>query len=1321
LIGQGKPGNQNHMLAFVEKDFTELVDMNQDMRMADALRMPGIFQEFNDPDVVLVGFPEYIGTDEHSPVAAMAAHGDQSFVDQVQPFLESLGARFNYGHPDFYRTEFVKMQGGLSKDFTSEDMMGGQNAVLRGGKIVYVKGYEMIKLREAGFNTTFGMFEKFSSGSSQAFQSFYMRDINKAPHLGGAFDRSLLVLSHFFGGPGFYWKEPLVKRANFAYILLLIFMGMSGFSAFPLEISLGIVGIFLFSQAITFTGLMKSVFRLGFLKGIGYWFKMTVQSAPFYQAHVLTHTSGTEKGMTGLSNWVNTGRGPGLEHVPLFSPKTEDSTVYNFEPSHLTWSLTSAALAALGIAIWWNPSLLLSFFFLAFPLSGYLTPVLMNPGSTPMDATVSTWARLYKQDFKGWRETLRQGGTKDAKGNLTKLNKMRLFVHGALMLGVIMPLAFLVTYPLSQKNTRFHALERIGSGLIGLAVAGFGLSLLVPAVGAALPLIFAGALTVPVIASLGIALVLSLPFIIYGLSVLSSGTKKRPETSRINDIYDKLADGRLLDDGEMKAMEDLGWDADNVALFREIGQLSQGHAERLREIRSNGSRPEDITLFEQEVFDRLTGEAKAAWQKKAPGEEGKGLLRELDVLLKYRAQRVIERLLDRETGRWLQENIETVRRIRADGNRQEDINALPWDDTVLSASLRRALEDASGNNAAKAKKAFFDRANQLNKGGANDRVNGRLNVEAERWLTKNIETMRRIRAAGSKQEDIDALPWDDTVLSAWLRQALEDANDGAAAKAKKAFFDRASLLNKGEANDRVGADLNDEVRKWLRKNVETVRRIRAAGSKQEDIDALPWDDTVLSAALRKALEDAGDNNAGKAKKVFFDRASQLNKEAVPAEAANAGFNAAVRGWLRESPRSAEDINRAQWDELPLNARLRHALEDSNDNDTAKATKAFRGKALEALLAQYLEPSFVIERLIRTFDAKLLADRSISSADDLWKKLPPLRRLKAGRDGKEKLWEDFREAQRASFLRLLVTDTAFMEEIDALPDNDAKKGRLWPALPVELQTILLEISGQDSNEAGNEAYRIMLSMRAIYGGKRVPRQSPPPAVPPSRSPVVPPHDDPGTGGVLNEGGDNTPRSPSPAPAPAPLPAPFRSDLRPAAGEERPATLVQDRHPGPAVPDAVREAPAAPAQEPAAAPLNALEDRTQAPGMEGIPVSATTLRYSARTLQSRKTLLDLWGIPVTIGAITRNFKNLVLINALTSASTGRISESAVDLVLSPRAQELRQTAPALYGSGYVRIGLDIDLAELAALRERGIDAFGITYADEKPEDAFRIMPN
>lgn len=507
ILGQGKPENINHMISFSRQRYIQVIDINQDMYIEDTFFIPNALQEFKrDDDIVLVGFPEDIFTEKYNYAAENNAHADRTFVTVVHRALDMMGKnRYHYGHPDIFRTDFVKTMGGVSKGHVvNEDIFAAYNLISKGKKCKNIEYIKAAKAREVSFSTVFGLFNKFSQGAAEQMQTRSLRDFRHGDVYGNFIDRDLRILTHFHASIGNYIKEPLVKYANLFYSIFLIYGGVSAFSAFPLEISLTFFGIIL-SQSLSFIGFIRILSDYGIDSNYGIvkantyriifavvlmslndllhdnkiyaisilliefiiivispaimrWVLLVIRSTPFFQAHILTHENGVNMAMKGKADYVATGRGHGLEHLFLFMPNKigEMKPLYNFESTHLTPSLIGLCICCIGIMIYLNISLIFSFFTVLFFISGYFVPLFNNPGSTPLDIETKIFWKNYKIEIINYFYVLINGSMFNGE---ISVNRFKVLIHGFIFLStqfviglILSPIGFVRQILLSKKS-----------------------------------------------------------------------------------------------------------------------------------------------------------------------------------------------------------------------------------------------------------------------------------------------------------------------------------------------------------------------------------------------------------------------------------------------------------------------------------------------------------------------------------------------------------------------------------------------------------------------------------------------------------------------------------------------------------------------------------------------------------------------------------------------------------------------------------------------------------------------------------------------------
>ena len=163
-------------------------------------------------------------TDRSGSVASFAALSEQVFGTIIQRFLaKPLHVRFHYGHPDVWDLGWVRGQGGVSKAsrqlHLSEDIFGGMNLMIRGGRVKYV-GFMMVgKAREVSFDGTNQFNFKISSGNGMQLIS---RDFHRlAKRLD--FFRSL---SFFQSSAGIFFAEFLLFASLAAFVVCKLMIAM---------------------------------------------------------------------------------------------------------------------------------------------------------------------------------------------------------------------------------------------------------------------------------------------------------------------------------------------------------------------------------------------------------------------------------------------------------------------------------------------------------------------------------------------------------------------------------------------------------------------------------------------------------------------------------------------------------------------------------------------------------------------------------------------------------------------------------------------------------------------------------------------------------------------------------------------------------------------------------------------------------------------------------------------------------------------------------------------------------------------------------------
>ena len=209
---RGKPENQNHAIIFTRGEYLQTLDMNQDGYFEEALKMRNLLQEFDVDRVRIVGFPEHQFTAVLSTTAEFAALTEFAFATMIQRTLGSpFDVRMHYGHPDVFDRVFHVARGGVAKAnmglCISEDIFGGFNSVIKGGRNIFREYIKVGKGKDLGFENTYEFESKISMGNGEQALS---RDFWR---LCAEMDLPRL-LSFFHSANGFYWSNLLVVWAT---------------------------------------------------------------------------------------------------------------------------------------------------------------------------------------------------------------------------------------------------------------------------------------------------------------------------------------------------------------------------------------------------------------------------------------------------------------------------------------------------------------------------------------------------------------------------------------------------------------------------------------------------------------------------------------------------------------------------------------------------------------------------------------------------------------------------------------------------------------------------------------------------------------------------------------------------------------------------------------------------------------------------------------------------------------------------------------------------------------------------------------------------
>lgn len=337
-IGEGKPENQNNVTPFVRGRVIQMLDMNQDMYIEEAFKMPNALlllctskchqgrdlpESASGKPVVLVGFREHIFTHTLSSPAYFMSEQEYLFGTLMQRIMASpLQIRMHYGHPDIADKVFLFTRGGQAKASSvinvSEDIFCGFSVMLRGGESIHSEFLTVGKGRDVGFLQIGGFESKISGGTAISMTS---RDHFR---LCDGFDFPRL-LSFYHTGGGFYVSNVLIIVSLTLTVYYLSVMALTGadFAILASEF-VYLVGDISAIQWIVQLGLLSIIplFALhaledGFLSAIVRTLNIFLMLGPlFFMSEIATKAYFFDNALTfGKAGYIATGRDFVIRHT----------------------------------------------------------------------------------------------------------------------------------------------------------------------------------------------------------------------------------------------------------------------------------------------------------------------------------------------------------------------------------------------------------------------------------------------------------------------------------------------------------------------------------------------------------------------------------------------------------------------------------------------------------------------------------------------------------------------------------------------------------------------------------------------------------------------------------------------------------------------------------------------------------------------------------------------------------------------------------------------------------------------------------------------
>lgn len=338
FLGEGKPENQNLALPFAFGEKVQVIDMNQEGYLEEALKMRSLLREFDlappgQPPRTIVGFTEHIFTEVRSrstrpalPPArlltrlpstspapcARSRFQASGFVTAVYMALQEkyfcafhqrvadvpLDVRMHYGHPDVLDKLHFLSRGGISRPSKqinlNEDIFAAYSTMLRGGSVIFREYLSVGKGRMTNLSEIFYFEVKLAQGAAEQCLSRDVYRLTRALRL-------TRLMSFYYSGLGFYIHQVLVMRTAMliGYLLALLTLLKLDKAVMPAESNIGFMATMplIVTVATVVPAATMILAQRGVRSALSYVFMIATTLAPVYyifitqaRAHFFAHT-----------------------------------------------------------------------------------------------------------------------------------------------------------------------------------------------------------------------------------------------------------------------------------------------------------------------------------------------------------------------------------------------------------------------------------------------------------------------------------------------------------------------------------------------------------------------------------------------------------------------------------------------------------------------------------------------------------------------------------------------------------------------------------------------------------------------------------------------------------------------------------------------------------------------------------------------------------------------------------------------------------------------------------------------------------------------
>ena len=399
FFAQGKAVNHNSLVKFIKGQVVQSIDMNQDMDFEETFKSVGLISKFDaDENLTVIGLSERVFTAKSSKVGKVHAFTSEVFDYMIRRVASFFKLEMFYGHTDFINVADIRNIGLIMPTYITDDIPFAYKAMAYGKTILHNETMRGVKGREGGYYPLLGINEKFIVGAYQRMMTRYLYRFNNNNYV---FNFSQRVM-YFLFELGYYLKKSFNPAVLLVNSIVVIFIGINLYSAFPSLFTFGIIAMFL-SQSIAIPGLVHIVLRKGIIKGLSYIFSIAPWLFIICASMLLNVFSSKTimKALKGFGSYVRTGRTFSRATLPLLDTNNINNiSVYSLSKNSISLAIILAIIAIASILLVEDFEIIFSVLFMIVPFSSLIASMVVNPIFTPAKVKIKNWKEKNRADNK---------------------------------------------------------------------------------------------------------------------------------------------------------------------------------------------------------------------------------------------------------------------------------------------------------------------------------------------------------------------------------------------------------------------------------------------------------------------------------------------------------------------------------------------------------------------------------------------------------------------------------------------------------------------------------------------------------------------------------------------------------------------------------------------------------------------------------------------------------------------------------------------------------------------------------------------------------